>query len=179
MRRVLGYALVLTSLMACSWAIADSCDCFCSHCGQRGRCEKVCRLECGEKEVEVFCWGCKCEDFCVPGPSQPNCQYCEMICGNCDGPVKPDAPYSKPKKFVWNTWIPGCAEVHTRKKLMRKAVVKKVPSYKWTVEDLCPHCYAAAQRTRVQPGTELPPVPAVDAEVLVEEVAAQSAPARF
>ena len=86
---------------------ADGC---CAHCGCACSCQKVCRLVCEEKKVDVICWGCKCEDFCVPGHSKPGCQHCEEVCDDCDEPCDCTAPYAKPKKFVWTDWIPGSAQ---------------------------------------------------------------------
>src|SRR5690349_14158950 len=106
----------------------------CAHCGCQG-CEQVCRLVREEKKVNITCWGCKCEDFCVPGKSCRDGRNCDEVCDECDGEV-----CSAPKKFVWYNWIPGCAEnIYTKKKLMKKTITKTVPSYKWVVEDLCPN----------------------------------------
>jgi hypothetical protein len=41
--------------------------------------------------------------------------------------------------------MPGSAKVHTKKKLMKKTVTKKVPSHKWVVEDLCDNCAQHSQ----------------------------------
>ena len=60
-------------------------------CG--GPCKKVCRLVCEEKKVEVVCWGCKCEDFCVPGPGCPTCEHCKCVCQTCDEGEKPSGVY--------------------------------------------------------------------------------------
>jgi hypothetical protein len=145
---------------------ADGC---CAHCGCACSCQKVCRLVCEEKKVDVICWGCKCEDFCVPGHSKPGCQHCEEVCGDCDKPCDCTAPYAKPKNFVWNEWIPGCAKILTKKKLMQKIVTKKVPSYKWVVEDLCPQCESSCGRVAVAPGGDVPPPPVTDAKLLYGE----------
>lgn len=130
----------------------------CAHCGRTEACQKTCRLVCEDKKVPVTCWGCKTEDFCVPGRSTPGCQHCDTVCDECNDPK---APYSEPKKFVWTEWIPGgCAKVFTKKKLMKKTITKTVPSYKWVVEDLCPQCEAQCQVVDVPAGTIIPPAPA-------------------
>src|SRR5688500_7438152 len=78
----------------------------CDHCGHAGACQKVCRLVCETKKVEVTCWGCKCEDFCVPGPSKPGCKHCETVCEFCNEGCDANAVHSCPQKFVWTEWIP-------------------------------------------------------------------------
>ena len=123
----------------------------CAHCGCQARCHKVCRLVCEEKKVTVTCWGCKCEDFCIPGHSKPCCQHCEEVC--TEDAADCDAPCTHAKTFVWTEWIPGCAKLHTKKKLMKKTVTKKVPSYKWVVEDLCCDCQARCDAAAVQSPT--------------------------
>ena len=125
---------------------ADGC---CAHCGCQAQCQKVCRLVCEEKKVPVTCWGCKCEDFCLPKHSKPGCQHCEEVCD--EDPATCDGPCTHAKKFVWTEWCPGCATLHTKKKLMKKTITKKVPSYKWVVEDLCCQCQARAEAAAVQP----------------------------
>jgi hypothetical protein len=138
----------------------------CAHCGCHAASQKVCRLVKEEKKVEIVCWGCKTEDFCLPGPSKPGCEHCEYVCDDCEEGTGPDAIQTKAKKFVWTEWIPGCsAKVHTKKKLMKKVVTKKVPSYKWVVEDLCPQCDANCVGATVEPGVEVPPPPVANAKL--------------
>lgn len=152
---------LLTAGVAClvAYASAVAGDRGCSHCGRKCDCEKVCRLIVEEKKVDVVCWGCQCEDFCVPGPSQRGCENCETVCDFCVA-AKPGDPAAKPKKFVWYDWTPSChADVFTRKKLMKKTVTKTVPRYQWVVEDLCPHCERQCMGAAVTPGTEVPAPP--------------------
>jgi hypothetical protein len=158
MRAKLCSGVFLT--MALVIVIADrtsAADAYCAHCGCAGAC-KACRLVCEEKKVEVLCWGCKREDFCVPGPSKPGCRHCETVCESCDC-GEPSVPHAKPKNFVWFEWLPGGAKTYTRTKLMRKTVMVTVPSYKWVVEELCPQCSVACG-AEVQPGGEVLPSPA-------------------
>jgi hypothetical protein len=171
-RRIRLLALAL-ALSAAGEATADE-GC-CAHCGRRGACGKVCRLVLEEKKVEITCWGCKSEDFCVPGPSQPGCRHCDEACGPCDAAGNPQGVCARPKRFTWTEWIPGCAEIYTRTKLMRKTVVRKAPSYKWVVEDLCDHCEARCAGADIQPGAEIPPPPV--AGVTLKYGAAASRPA--
>ena len=114
----------------------------CDHCGCEEPCRKVCRLVKEEKKVEVVCYGMKEQDFCLPGPSKRGCQHCEPVCTDCDEKGKDKDPdvESKPRKFVWSDWIPGRAHIHTKTLLMKKTETKKIPSYKWVVEDLCEKC---------------------------------------
>lgn len=131
----------------------------CAHCGCHHGCQTVCRLVCENKKVPVTCWGCKTEDFCVPGPSKPGDKHCEMV---CDETNDSKAPCVQPKKFVWTEWAPGCsAKVYTKKKLMKRTVMKTVPSFKWVVEDLCPQCEANCPVTDIPPGANIPPAPAM------------------
>ena len=148
-------AIVVSSLMR--GAFAGDC---CARCGCNDRCDKICRLVREEKKVDIICWGAKCEDFCVPGPSERGCRHCEEVCQSCDKPCDDKEPYGASKTFVWTDWIPGCASVHTKKKLMQKIVTKKVNSYKWVVEDLCPECEAKTESADVEPGDKAPPPPA-------------------
>ncbi|WP_254512104.1 hypothetical protein [Anatilimnocola floriformis] len=153
-------ALAVLAVVAAHSSTVFGCD----HCGCVDACQKTCRLVCETKKVEITCWGCKCEDFCVPGPSKLCSQHCEMVCEECDKTPDAKGVCYQPHKFVWNEWIPGCcAKIHTRKKLMKKTITKTIPSYKWVVENLCPNCQAHAQSVAVPPGTELPQLPVVAA----------------
>jgi hypothetical protein len=143
-------------------------QCCCSHCGCKDSCQKVCRLVCEEKKVDVICWSVKCEDFCLPGPSKPCCKQCDVVCDPCDDKAKEGDPVSVPKRFIWRDWIPStCAKIYTKKKLMQKIETKKVPSYKWVVEDLCAKCESKTESAAVQPDAQIPAPPAVDAKILM------------
>jgi hypothetical protein len=116
MRKIVISAL---AALAC-WANFAWADC-CEHCGCQCECQKTCRLICETKKVTKVTYGCECEDFCVPGPSD-RCTTCDE-CGK--------------KKFVYT---PTCAKVRTRTKLVKKEETKEVPSYRWVVESLCGNC---------------------------------------
>lgn len=110
---------------------------YCDHCGCQQHCKKVCRLICGtKKEVKpVYC--CESEDFCVPGPSvkcgvQCQCNRLGIKC--CHAAYKP-----------------SCAEVRTKKVLVKKEIEKEVPAYKWVVEEVCCHCGQALQDGQSSP----------------------------
>ena len=140
----IGVALVL---IAVSTSLGAGGHVSCQQCGCETACRKVCRLVKEEKKVEVVCWGCKCEDFCLPGPSHLDCRHCEVVCE--DDSCTKDGVRTQPKAWIWSEWLPGCrAEIHTKKKLMKKVETKKVPAYKWVVEDLCPECEGKTQSAR-------------------------------
>lgn len=132
----------------------------CSRCGcSANRCKKICRLVQEDRKIVTACWGMQCEDFCVPGPSTPDCKHCETVCskGSDDTQI-----CVKPKRLVWTSWIPGCdQEIFTKRKLMKKTVTKTVPSFKWVVEDLCEKCTVSCNRVLLPQGTPEPRRPAI------------------
>ncbi len=138
----------------------------CDHCGCDAPCQKVCRLVKHEKKVDVVCWGCKCEDFALPKPSTPGCKHCDEVClAGEAGNAGPDCV--KPKAFVWREWLPGCgATIHTKRKLMKRVESRKLPSFKWEVETLCPRCEAGAEVADYDPDQAIPLPPASDAKLL-------------
>lgn len=128
----------------------------CRICSCSNNCEKVCRLICEEKKVQVVVWGAKCEEFCAPDPSCPDHDHCEEIHAS----TKPTDPCSVPKVFRWTHWTPApCGTVYTKKKLMKKTVTKIVPGFKWVVEDLCPACQAQCAQLAVPTGALVPATP--------------------
>lgn len=114
-------AAVLAALVSCGAAQADCCH----RCGCEAHLKKVCRPVCEIKEVKETEYDCECEDFCIPGRSQV-CTEHGVDCNGCPTCEK--------------VTIPACGKVRTRKKLIKKEVVKKVPSYKWVVEYVCDEC---------------------------------------
>jgi hypothetical protein len=144
--RVSGVLFAIAAFAA-GVTIADAGHC--ARCGGSGPCQKVCRLVTEEKTVQITCWGCKCEEFCLPGPSKPGCEHCQLVCGTCDKCRDGNSVQAQPMPFVWTNWIPGTAQIHTRKKLMKKIATKKVPSHKWVVEDLCDQCMHDSQQSTV------------------------------
>jgi len=142
--------LLLSAGFGQAWAYTRCCQlCGC------GSCSKVCRLVCEDKKVTVTCWGVQEEEFCIPGRGVEQCKHCEEVC-ECqedEGEV-----CSRPKLFSWREWQPcGDPEIRTKRKLMRKTVTKKVPTYKWVIQDLCEDC-----RRAVESGNE--PRPAAEKE---------------
>jgi len=154
----IAFASLLFAVVAPFASADDGC---CQDCGCCCPCQKTCRLVEEEKKVEIICWGKKCEDFCVPCPSERGCKNCEMVCETC-GDKGSEGICSEPKRYVWYDWIPGCgAQIYTRHKLMRGVTTKKVPGFKWVVEDLCADCVAKAEAAQVTPGVEIPAPPQV------------------
>ena len=133
---------LLIVLVACCLIGAASPKMKCARCGVIAPCKKACKLVCEDKKVEVVCWGCKCEQFCVPGPGCPTCKHCQCICENCKDGKAVGGVCSEPKRFIWSDWRPSWAEMYTRTKLMRKTETVSVPTYKWVTEDICCDCAA-------------------------------------
>ena len=137
--------------------LATACNAGCDECGCANECSggKICKLVCEEKTISVDCYKCEEEQFCIPDPSCKGCKHCELACDGANGKCSSDgcaesccnscqesAPKSS-KWFVWFNWKPTTAQIATKKKLYKKTVKKKVPSYKWVVVDTC-ECGACA-----------------------------------
>jgi hypothetical protein len=168
-RRMVLRSLLAASLSAGLPAVVMAGAGCCAHCGRSPiQCQKICRLKKEDRKITTTCWGMECEDFCVPGPSTPDCQQYEMVCAK--GPEDKKI-CAQPKRLVWTSWIPGCdAEIFTKRKLMKKTVTKTVPSFKWVVEDACPQCIAAIEPVAVPKGVKIPPAPQIDgARILVSD----------
>jgi len=102
----------------------------CDLCGSGVGVCKVCVPKPKEKEIIKICWSYKCEDFCVPGPSE----YCGKKC-------------NKDECGHWssNVWKPTCAEVRTKHVPVKTEVKRKVPGYEWKVEERCCGCRKSAR----------------------------------
>lgn len=169
--------LLAMLLAAAAWQLTaragSACELCCALCGKSEAQTKVCRLVCEEKKITVTCWSCETEDFCLQGPNWPTCRNVDVACGELDPEGECANPH--PKLFVWSVWKPlTCPKLMTKKKLQKKLVTKKVPSYKWVVEDLCQACESEVEVTPVPKGVLIPPAPAVeDAKIIgFEEVPA-------
>ena len=57
---------------------------------------------------------------------------------------------------------------------MRGVTTKKVPSFKWVVEDLCPDCTAKCEAAKLTPGIDVPAPPHVAENVRI--IGPESAP---
>ena len=129
-------AVCLTMIAALPAMRLEAGEICCAHCGGHERTSKVCRLVCETRKVQITCYGCKAEDFCLPGPSRPGAEHCEEVCAA-------SLPCAQ-RRFVWTEWFPSStADLFTRKKLQKRPLTREIPSYKWVTEDLCPHCAAA------------------------------------
>lgn len=120
MKPILYHLLVLIALGTALAQRAECCD-HCARCGCESDCCKTCRLVCETKKVPKITYSCKCEDFCVPGPSEHS-----ISCDECGK-----------KKHIYT---PTCAEVRTRKVLVKHETMEEVPSHKWVVENVCAAC---------------------------------------
>lgn len=103
----------------------DSNDGNCDLCGSCYCVRKVCVPKPKEREIKKVCWSYKCEDFCVPGPSE--------YCGKKRG---------KDECGCWSydVWRPTCAEVRTKKVPVKTEVKRKVPGVAWSPEERCAAC---------------------------------------
>ncbi|MBX3435227.1 MAG: hypothetical protein KF847_18060 [Pirellulales bacterium] len=95
----------------------------------------------------------------MPRPSRVKCERCKLIDCQC-GAGGSESVRSPAKPFQWTEWLPGGARMFTRKKLMKRTIVETVPTYRWTIEDLCADCRRLASDATVVPGAEIPPLPA-------------------
>ena len=129
-------------------------------CMTRPACGKVCKLVCETKTLTTTCYGCECDQICIPGPSQPGCKHCATNCccggsgcgcGNepncgaadcCDTCGSQRGPYCEnhaPKcELCWRDWcVCGCAKPRTVKKLTKFEAQREICWYHWVVVDSC------------------------------------------
>src|SRR5687767_14412899 len=135
----------------------------CTHCGRAGTCQ-ICRLVPQDKKVDVVCWGCKYEDFCVPGPSKPECRHCEAVCESCGASGDSTLQPAVPKSLAWTEWLRSSARVYTKKKLMKRTVRTTIPSYKWNVEQPCSLAEGECQNANMPPKSDVLPTSPADAK---------------
>ena len=137
-RLAIGLLMVTTAAAAEPGTMAGSGDkseppSCCSQCGGRSCCHKVCVLVCATAEQKKTVWAVQCKDFCVPMPRLwgGKCASCgeTAACGACD-----QCAAGKPCQAP-----PKCGPVRTRKELVKKEIVCKVPVYKCVVV-CCGHC---------------------------------------
>jgi hypothetical protein len=130
----------------------------CGFCGRHGCCEKYCTVVCEMKEIKKTVWDVKCEDFCAPCPTLLDC--CDKCpkCGLCSGCSCDPCAAENRKHYV----TPHCGPVCTKKILVKKEVVCKVPSYKCVVQYLCDGCSNSAGQGGgvVAPPANAAPAPA-------------------
>jgi hypothetical protein len=87
---------------------------------------KVCVPVCETIKETTFEYQCRCEDFCIPGPSKCVGYRCETDCDGCTHRVK--------------VMQPTCGCVHTRQVLLKVPVVKEKCVTKWVVKTICCGC---------------------------------------
>ena len=133
MRRI--HALPVAALTGLGWiavvlAVASAADApardgLCDRCGGSESVRTVCVKILMEKEVTKVCWGYRCEEVCIPGPS--------IFCG---------ARHHRDDCGCWTCWLwkPTCAEVITRHVPVKKEVRRKMPAVEWKVEERCCAC---------------------------------------
>lgn len=109
----------------------------CQKCGCTCAPQRVCHVVCETKQTPQTKYSAVSEEFCVPGPSDRVARPAD-----CD---ERGGLFGK-SKTAWE-WLPRCAEVRTRTKLVKTVTEKEEKAYRWVVEDLCPQCVAECQTT--------------------------------
>ena len=104
---------------------ADSNDGRCDACGGCECVRKVCVPKPKEREIRKVCWSYKCEEFCIPGPSDLCGEKCQKDTCGC---------------WWYDIWKPTWAAMHTRKIPVKTEVTRKVPGFEWTPEERCAAC---------------------------------------
>ena len=97
----------------------------CDGCGGCEGVRKVCVPKPVEREIKKVCWDAKCEEFCVPGPSE--------YCGRKQGRDECGC-------WWYDIWKPSCAEVRTRQVPVKRVTTRKVPGVEWKLEERCAAC---------------------------------------
>lgn len=181
--------LTVVCTMALGAAAAPAND-RCNRCAAK-QSEKVCRLVCVKKVVEVPCYSSKYETFCVGGPCRKACKQCEAACtdgkgtcshkGGCSSCASCQTGLLKGNRFAYQETIPSCPKQFTKKILLRKMVKKEVTVYKWVLEDLCAECESKTPQPVVPKSAHIPAPPKTDAVILAPrrvEVAAKPVKAK-
>ena len=146
--------LALTAA-ACLLTVRATAGDFCCLCGHDDGVRKVCRLVCDVDYVVTHCYGCKCEDRCLPGRICRGDRHAE--CVELDHSVAHCCNRSPMCRLTWFDWRPTCASVRTVNRLVKYELVREVPSWRWVVEDVCCDCCPAeCCEEGLQPGD--PPV---------------------
>ena len=146
MRTLLTSTALLTVAFLSAGAFRlDAKEHCCNECGCSHGLRKVCRLVCETEEVAETEFSCKCEDFCVPCPSDKCGTHCECDCKSHHGVSC---------KTIWKP--SPHAEVRTRKLLVIKEVKKEVPQYRWVVEYVCDGCGCGDQTAPADAAPEAP-----------------------
>ena len=91
---------------------ADPNDGRCDACGGCVCVHKVCVPKPKEREIKKVCWSYRCEEFCIPGPSDQCGEQCRKDTCGC---------------WWYDIWKPTWATMHTRKIPVKTEVTRKVP----------------------------------------------------
>jgi hypothetical protein len=122
---MLKHFLRVSALVVAISAPAYAGDSCCTSCGCH-RVKKVCVPVCETIKETTWEYCCKCEDFCVPGPSKCVGTCCEPDCSGCPKCVK--------------VMQPTCGGIFTRNILLKTPVVKEKCVTKWVVKTVCCGC---------------------------------------
>ena len=122
---LIGAALCSAACAVATDADTPARDGRCDHCGGCESVRPMCVKKLTEKEVTKVCWGYRCEEVCIPGPS--------IFCGT---------RHHRDDCGCWTCWLwkPTCAEVITRHVPVKKEVRRKMPAVEWKVEERCCAC---------------------------------------
>src|SRR5579859_1082585 len=134
MNRMTAYMVLASATLAIAAPLraGDCCGERCDICGCQSQCQKICKIVKETKKVPVVKYDVECEDFCIPGPSSRCGKKCECECDPCTGHCK--------HHHNWIYEPSDCAQIRTKKKLVKIETTKEVPSYKWVVQKVCGHC---------------------------------------
>lgn len=165
---------------------AQAGDGCCSCCGCACQPEMTCHLVKYMKKVTVTCYGCKCNNICIPGPSCKGCEHCEGCCdnggqcGQCNGGCGCDDCNHKPDCHLrWFDWCPTCACPITVKQLQKFEVTKEVCAYKWEAVPMCAGCAEKAHEDdKKVPPTLAPPAPPKSAQAKATDAISLALPGK-
>jgi hypothetical protein len=140
-------------------------------CDSPPTCGKVCRLVCETKKLTAICYGCECDEICIPGPSRPGCKHCatcgaDADCGECDSSCTGCQGHPPACEFCWRDWFAcGCAKPHPVRVLTKYQAEKEISWFHWQVVDAAScGCVADCGQTADQRRCVCKPAPA-DAEL--------------
>jgi hypothetical protein len=126
----------------------------------RPACGKVCKLVCEKKKLTAICYGCKCNEICIPAPSRQGCKHCATCYGDCVCDPCAACQDAGPKcDFCWYDWFAcGCAKPRSVRVLTKYQAEKEICWYHWEVVDAaCCDCVGKNSATvpAGQPGNGL------------------------
>lgn len=131
---VFASGFFFASLFSSSIAAANE---FALECACPARCGKVCKLVCEKKKLTAICFGCECDEICIPGPSRAGGKHCATCNGECTADACTDCQNHPPQcEFCWRDWFAcGCARPRTVKVLTKYQAEKEIGWYHWEVTD--------------------------------------------